>query len=198
MANIIATLDLIDTFAEFPRGWSYGEGVPASSISVAQIKDLVRFAYDSGIREFEAFPGLSGEVQVCFYIDDDTLEITAETGGLLTIVVEKQDEIVLRKENASFREGVKFIKEFAENKCHSYAPSTSESITIEKRSGYQVWLSDRPRTAASQSFSRNAFRTQVSNSVSISRDIILQELQETQSLSGKYQTNSFQNLAVAN
>jgi hypothetical protein len=186
MPNIIETFNLIDGFAKLPVGWNFGEGVPASFVSLQQSKDMLRFAFDSGIREFEAFPGIDGEIQLCCYKEENTLEITFEINGATTFSLEKNDKRLSYKKDISFNEAIKILKDFAHNKCHSYESSTSTIITVRKKGNSQVWLLDpRQLTVAYPSSIKIVPRMQAQQSVTISSDTIRQS-PELQLSSGKF------------
>ncbi len=188
MPSIIETFDLIDTFSKLPKGWNFGEGVPAASVSLEQSRELLRIAYILGHKEADAFPGIDGEVQVCFYVEDDTLEITTEINGTLTVTVEKGDETSLFKEKVSLTEVIKILKDFTYNQCRSYVSSISTNITIAKRRDYPVWRSDpHHQMAASPSSIKIVPKRQAEQFATTQNDIILQ-LPEILSYFGKSQT----------
>lgn len=173
MSNIIETFNLIDSFAKLPKRWNFGEGVSAHPISLKQSKELLRFAYDLGHREIVAFPGIGGEIQLCFYNDDDTLEVTLEVNGTATVSVEKGDELVSFREKVFFDEAIKILKDFTYNKCRSYELSTSTTIITLGKIASQVWHSEpRPKMAVSRSSIRIALRKTAHQSANTSNDSI--------------------------
>jgi hypothetical protein len=197
MPNILETFDLIDSLAELPEGWNFGEGVAACSISLQQSQDVLRFAFDLGHKEADAFPGIDGEIQVCFYNEDDTLEITSEIDGTVSITVEKNDETVLFREKVAFTDAIKILKDFTYNKCRSYVLSTSASTIIGKRSGYQVWhLDPQQQTKASPLSIKSVPSKQQKIYASTLRSSTLR-LRELPLSSGKYQVSKFPRSAEA-
>lgn len=195
MPNILETFDLIDSFAKLPEGWNFGEGVAACLISLQQSQDLLRFAFDLGHKESDAFPGVGGEIQVCFYDEDDTLEITSEIDGTISITVEKNDETVLFKEKVPFTDAIKILKDFTYNKCRSYVLSTSASIITGKRSVYQVWhLDPLQQTKAFPLSIRSALSKQPKIYVRTLKNSI-PPLREIPLSSGKYQMSKFPRFA---
>jgi len=188
MLNIIGTLKLIDSFSKLVKGWNFGEGVAASPISLRQSKNALIFAYSSGIKEFEAFPGIDGEIQLCCYKEDDTLEITFEINGLVTLCFEEADERLFYKKDISFDETIKILKDFAYNKCRLYALSTSRYTTAKRKNVSQVWLLDpHQATAASPSLIRIVPSETAGQFATTLSDIIL-ESQERQLYFGKFPT----------
>jgi len=190
MTSILKTFKLIKEFENLPQGWNFGEGEAASAISSTNSQELLRFAFDLGHRESEVFPGNGGEIQVCFYNeDDDTLELTCEKNGTITISVEKQDENVFYKANVSIRDAIKILKDFTYNKCLSYVSLTSKPTTVTEKSGYLVWLSDRQQQiTASQWSIKIVPRMQAQIYVSILEDII-PTLPDSQSFFGRFPQN---------
>ena len=185
MPNINETFDLIDNFSKLPRGWNFGEGVPACPIAVKQSKDLLRFAFDLGHKDFDAFPGIDGEVQICFYNEDDTLEITSESNGDLTVNVEKDDVVVLFEQKTSFSFAIKILKDFTYNKCLSYALLTSANTTTQEKNVSQVWrLNPQQATAVYQYLTPTVQIKQVEQLVSIFSNTT-QQLPELLSSFGK-------------
>ncbi len=189
MADILEILDLIDDFAKLPDGWNFGEGVRASNISLQQSRDLLRFAFDSDIKEFEAFPGIDGEIQLCCYKEDDTLEITFEINGTTTVSFEKGDKRLFYKKNRSFNEAIKILKDFAYNQCLSYELSTSTNIIAKGKNESSEWLLDRRQaTAVSQLSIRLVRSGRAIQSAVISSDTT-QSSQERPLYIGKSLTN---------
>ena len=188
MLNIIKTLKLIDSFSKLVKGWNFGEGIAASPISLRQSKNALILAYSSGIKEFEVFPGINGEIQLCCYKEDDTLEITFEINGFATVCFEEGNERLFYKKDISFDETIKILKDFAYNKCRLYALSTSRYTTAKRKNVSQVWLLDlHQATAASPSLIRIVPSETAGQFVTTLSDII-PESQERQSYFGKFQT----------
>ena len=188
MFTLIAAFDALDRFENFSDGWNFGEGLRANPISLHYCRELLRFAFDLGHREAEVFPGVGGEVQVCFFDDDDVLEITAEANGSLTLVVEQNDAIIYRRTNANFIETLKILKDFTFNQCRSYVSSISKNITAAERKDYQVWHSDRHQTAVSRLSIGTVFTKKEQAFASISPDFIRSESPAIRLLFGKFQT----------
>jgi hypothetical protein len=188
MLTIIKTLKLIDSFSKLVRGWNFGEGVAASPISLRQSKSALILAYSSGIKEFEAFPGVDGEIQLCCYKGDDTLEITFEINGLVTVCFEEADERLFYKKDISLDETIKILKDFAYNKCRLYALSTSRYTTAKRKNVSQVWLLDpHQATAASPSLIR-IVPSETAGQFATTLSDIIPESQERQLYFGKFPT----------
>jgi len=188
MLNIIKTLKLIDSFSKLVKGWNFGEGIAASPISLRQSKSALILAYSSGIKEFETFPGIDGEIQLCCYKEDNTLEITFEINGLVTVCFEEADERMFYKKDISFDETIKILKDFAYNKCRLYALSTSRYTTAKRKNVSQVWLLDpHQATAASPSLIRIA-PSETAGQFATTLSDIIPESQERQLYFGKFPT----------
>lgn len=188
MLNIIETLKLINSFSKLVKGWNFGEGVATSTISLRQSKNALILAYSSGIKEFEAFPGIDGEIQLCCYKGDDTLEITFEINGLATICFEEDDERLFYKKGMSLDKTIKIIKDFAYNKCRLYALSTSHYTTAKRKSVSQVWLLDPHQVMAASPSLIGIAPSETAGQFATTLSDITQESQERQLYFGKFPT----------
>lgn len=143
MFNLAHIFKAIDNFAKFPKGWNFGEGVPSSPVAVYQGKYILNVARNLKLQDIEVFPGVDGEIQLCFYDEKFTLEIVFEIDGTLSINLEKDDESIFFKDNAVINDAVKILKDFKYKKCHSYVSSTSSYIIVQGKNVYPAWRSDR-------------------------------------------------------
>lgn len=193
MPNINNIFEIIDDFSKLPKGWNFGEGVPSSPVALHQSRNILNFAGNLGLKDVEAFPGIEGEIQLCFYDAEFNLEIVFEINGTLTINLERDDETIFSKKNAVLNEAIKILKDFKYKKCHSYASLTSKYITVKGKNAYQVWRSDpRQKITASQLSIGSVQSRQAETSAIISKSSIL-GLQGYQSSFGKSQTKRFRN-----
>jgi hypothetical protein len=196
MSNIINILDSINSFTKLPNGWNFGEGVPASLIALRQSKNALVFAHNLGIKEFEVFPGIDGEIQICCYKEEASLEITFEVDGLTTVSFEEEDGRQFYKKGLSFDETIKILKDFAYNKCRLYGLSTLNCTTVKRKTVSQVWrLDPHLPTAAYPSSIKIVPLEEVGRSVSTLSDIT-PELQEPQSYFGKFLPTQSQHCPV--
>lgn len=191
MSAINHILKLLDDFSKLPKGWNFGEGVPSSSVALYQSKHILNSARGLGVKEIEAFPGIDGEIQLCFYDSKFTLEIVFEIDGTLTLNLEREDESIFSKKNAVINEAIKILKDFRYKKCHSYESSTSDYITVKGKSGYPVWHSaPHQQITVSPSLIGNVPSRQAKISANISRNSISAS-QEIRLSFGKSRTKKF-------
>lgn len=191
MPSIAKTFELLDRFSKLPKGWNFGEGMPSSVTALRQSKIFLSLARELGLHDVEAFPGIDGEIQLCFYNENLTLEVTFEVDGTLTIVYEKDNEIIYTKQGVSFGETIKLLKDYKFKKCPFYESLTSAYTTVQGKNASQVWhLDPRQQTAVSLSSAENARRMSAIMSAATSV-ISTQELLEHQSSFGKSQTKKF-------
>jgi len=81
-------------FADMRDGWNYGEGEPIDAAAILEACLLHSKLLTCGFYETDAFPGLSGEVQVTAYWKDDYFEFTREKEGEWSFIHERLDEII--------------------------------------------------------------------------------------------------------
>jgi len=115
MPDIVTTIEKARSFSELERGWHFGEGVPPSQECIEQAVRFLGYAEQSGITRANAFPGISGQVEVTFYNADNMLEITIETDGSITIAEDSGREQVYFAENRSRFDAYQKIEEFSPN-----------------------------------------------------------------------------------
>jgi len=77
----------IDSFGKLPKGWHYGEGVPASKKRMEKAHKINDFFNGYGVKT-DAFPGIEGEIQVVAYLDEYYWEITIERDNSVVYVFE--------------------------------------------------------------------------------------------------------------
>jgi hypothetical protein len=130
---------------------------------------------EAGIRGFtktNAFPGISGEVQVTIYHGEHYLEFTIEPNGSITFVYEENDEEKVYEEDLSFSEAIKRVDSFKERIWASLGLST-RNIMIPIKSGLTAWPSNLPvPMVESPSLKESAPYEQVRASASTSKGSI--------------------------
>ena len=77
----------IDSFCKLPKGWHYGEGVPASKKRIEKAHKINDFFHSYGVNT-DAFPGIEGEIQVTAYLDEYYWEVTIERDNSIVYVFE--------------------------------------------------------------------------------------------------------------
>ncbi len=134
MPTLNQTTKKVREFAELPKGWRYGSGVPASTEKVEQAITALFFAYANGISIVNAFPGSEGEILVSFYHEEHTLDVTLEVDGSFTIAQDESDRQVAFTEGNSKEQAFDAIREFGQRTCDSSELYIEES-TIQYAGG---------------------------------------------------------------
>jgi len=115
MPTIKETIQKASEFIDLPEGWHFGEGVAPSQEAVDQALAFLEYANLSGIERANAFPGISGQVEVTFYIGDRMLEITIEADGLITIAEDVAREQISFEEHLSTSDAYQRLEEFSQS-----------------------------------------------------------------------------------
>lgn len=181
MSTIAETVEQLHKFKTLPQGWNFGEGVPTAPEAVAPSMIIMSIARGLGFTDVEAFPGVNGEVQLCFYENGKVLEFIVEPNGAITVTSESEGEFIREGENLHFSKAVRFLKEFKYTGWHSYVLSTSNTTAVKVAS--QVWPFA-PRTKASPSLMNNVQRYEAKAYARTSGPII-QKQPVRQSYTGK-------------
>lgn len=92
------------SFKSLTKGWHYGEGVPFTKDLLERAIALNQDALNFGFFETDAFPGISGEIMLVIYHENQDLEFTIETNGQITFVHEIDGEEILYEESLSFED----------------------------------------------------------------------------------------------
>ena len=107
IAEIASQLTFIDQkilgFADLQRGWHFGEGVAPERESIETALVLNRALLRSDFPVTNAFPGISGEIQVKGRRGSLFVELTIEPGSGITFVQE------LESEEVTYREGLTLL-----------------------------------------------------------------------------------------
>ena len=85
------TIRKLARFAFLPKGWNFGEGGPIDRHTISSAARIANFSCGLGFERSNAFPGVSGEILIAFYKDDQCVEVTLETGRPITIVLESPE-----------------------------------------------------------------------------------------------------------
>ncbi len=133
------------SFMELPSGWHYGEGGPISLKSIGQALQIYYRGKRYGFK-IDAFPGIDGEIQVCCYHGNDTLEFTIETDGRITYVLEAGENETFH-ENLTLMQALTKLDEYGRGICH-LSESSTPGITRDRRGDSAVWRLETPPTAA--------------------------------------------------
>ena len=159
-------MEKIRVFANLDHGWHYGSGKNLSDFSVRAGNNILAYAHAMGFTSMDAFPGLSGEIQITLYDEDRYYEFTVEADRSLTIVHEIGKEEVLYIENQSLDMAFEKIEDFAFGfgeppfieeaedaitRPWSLSESLIRSTTTLPKESSKVWLSKMGMTIKSPS-----------------------------------------------
>lgn len=124
--DISTTIRKIEGFTKLPRGWHYGEGVPASRLSSRRAALLLsRPTMVLASVSTDAFPGINGEVQVTIYHGSTYLELTIEPNGSITFVREQDDVEIEYLPGLSSQEADERLSQFERDIWDSFGSSTT-------------------------------------------------------------------------
>lgn len=124
MPNYLDAKRQIESFANLPPGWRFGEGRPSSKIGIRIMTALLIQAKMLGFSVFEAFPGTEGEIQLAIYDHLNFYAITRELDGEFTISFEREREEVFSQEHARYHDVIARLEEFAFELCNTPESST--------------------------------------------------------------------------
>ena len=130
MPTIFETRRKLEEFASIPRGWNFGEGVPTPRKIVALANGVLDRAQDLGFQVTDAFPGVSGEVQVNLYQGGHYFEFVIDAPDRVTFVYEQGDEEKEYLEGVTLFEALTALERIAPVVCDFSEFSTDYDITI--------------------------------------------------------------------
>ncbi len=107
------TLEKIQNFAHFERGWSFGEGAAFTQSTLSKATQLVKTAHTLGFHETDAFPGLNGEVMVTVYQGSEYWEFTLQLVETITFVYEKDEATITYEEGLPFEFAISLLTNLA-------------------------------------------------------------------------------------
>lgn len=148
MPNVFETIELIESFSNLPKGWNFGSGEPSAPRPLELSKAVLYFAYNIGLVDFDAFPGIDGEIQLNLYKDDANIELMFEINGLVGVTFEEGDVYLRLARAASLKEVLKYLKEFQYNKCRTSVSLISQSTTFPEKDALQAPPSSHRQTGA--------------------------------------------------
>lgn len=165
MIGILHILEQLESFGSLPTGWNFGAGEASSPLAFRQAVAVLNQASGLGFEDLEAFPGTDGEIQINFYKDNDSLEAIFEIDGTISITLDTGEKSVCLGRDISLKKAVKFLQEFAFDKCHSSVFLTSQTTTALNTNDLLAWRSDPPATGL---VFRSSRRNVASNTVAAS------------------------------
>jgi hypothetical protein len=113
MPTFNQTIEKIGTFKYLESGWHYGEGRAPSDNTLKAALSIVGQANLLGFSAMNAFPGISGEIQVTIYDGDSYYEFTIEPDGRTTVIHEVGREEVFYQEGLSLEQALIKLEDFS-------------------------------------------------------------------------------------
>ena len=123
---MLETRKLVRAFANLPAGWHFGKGGPISEEVRTQCLIFLHAGELLNIREAEAFPSETGEVELAFYIGDSELAIRVHSSESVSVTIEdEQGQIVDEQVRITPLNAIVKLWEFSRRK-----PTTSGLFTF--------------------------------------------------------------------
>lgn len=97
------TIDKIDEFGTYKKGWRGGEGIPFANVTIRAL-ELVAEAAKVGFIHTDAFPGTAGEIMITIYDEPHYLEFIIGQSATVDFVREMGKEEVEYSEDVPFDE----------------------------------------------------------------------------------------------
>lgn len=158
MPTIEKTIEKINSFAELPSGWRFGEGGAISAGKISFAVNLILYAENLGITRANAFAGSDLELLISFYFENKSIDLTFEADGSITFAADCDGEQVGFQENLTLKDAYDKIWQFQNQ-------TTSESFiqrtTTRKAESFQALHSNLRLTAVSRSSIRTVPKKQV-------------------------------------
>lgn len=176
-------LQLLDTetklqgFEALPAGWHYGEGGPLDREVVGLAASLLTYAFQLGLTETDAFPGLAGEARLTLYSDDDYFELTINCDQSVTFVHERKGFQVSEEEDLSIDQARgRLLQNLRGHQWTSSASSIVGTMTVGSAdfkalplphqamegsplsTGHVYWIADAPSVSIADSTTKKEFR----------------------------------------
>ena len=147
------------SFRGFPTGWHYGEGKEMNSETIAASIELLSMALNRNpLVESDAFPGIGGEVRICFYIQDEQYEFTVEHDLSIEYVHERNDTEVDEPLVFALEDALEKMASIIPYPCPSPYAYSQFYTTSPRGNVLPAWLSNPAMTGAvSPWLTRNVF-----------------------------------------
>jgi len=109
------TESLVRGFSNLKTGWHFGDGVPAKVENVRLAISLLRYGIQLGLTRHNAFPGISGEIQLSFYLpDESTIEVVVESDRTISVLHEAKNRAELSEvAGVSYGEAISELRRIA-------------------------------------------------------------------------------------
>ncbi len=95
------TKKVIEGFASLENGWHFGKGVAPSNNTISTAIELLRFSGDLGFTTTDAFPGVSGEINVVLHRFKNKIELIVAVDQTVSLYRELNHIEVAKAENLS-------------------------------------------------------------------------------------------------
>ena len=136
----IGTAMKINNYLLREEGWHYGEGVPASELTVVDALKILELYGTLLIDATDAFLGLDGEIRVTAYQDGIYIESTVHDENLVDLLIEQDDAPLVEKEALPISDVVEQIKRIA-NDLWNLSELSRKSIMTHAYEDFKVWRS---------------------------------------------------------
>jgi hypothetical protein len=130
MPTIFEARRKLEDFANLSNGWNFGKGVPAARKIIALANGVLDRAEDLGFQVADAFPGVSGEVQINLYHGEHYFEFIIDAPERVTFVYEQADEEKECLEGVTLFTALSALERIAPVVCNFSEFSTDYGITI--------------------------------------------------------------------
>ena len=118
----VATNDKLESFAELPLGWHYGEGIPPGDALISCVTEINNQVYRLGFSRTDAFPGISGNIMLTIYQGKHMIDLTVEPDcKTATYLYENDGEEIAYHEGIELSIAMKMIEQVGEL-CRSSEP----------------------------------------------------------------------------
>ncbi len=121
MPNLAETINIMRRLARLEEGWSYGEGCAFSPQTIQAAEALAMKAAELGFESIDAFPGLSGEIQITLYAAPYYYELTVEPNPGIILWQEHNQAETFYAEYSSSLEAMKQLAQ-APNLAQLHTP----------------------------------------------------------------------------
>ncbi|HZZ57933.1 MAG TPA: hypothetical protein VFE31_08885 [Opitutaceae bacterium] len=177
------------SYASLAEGWHGDEGVPISLEVIHVARQLMYQAYMANLgTDSDSFPGLNGELRVCFYASDEYHEFTVEPDLGVTYVHEKDGAEDARYEGLAIQEAQSLIAQHLFRAWSSFE-SSRENITTGGLSDFRA-LPSRPVSKEYQSLIPAASTREKSHRVLTSENFIQRSAEKIRYSSGSQMLTS--------
>ncbi len=129
MPTYIQTKRYIESLADLPIGWHYGQGVAPSGDFIQHASLLLDHADSLGFDRFNAFPGIDGELQLTIYDGANFYALTIEPDSGITVLHRQNREEIFYQENLNFMSTLIKLEDFAFEICHTLDTFTQSTLT---------------------------------------------------------------------